>query len=359
MKYRKGDRVKFLNESGGGVISKIVSPNLVHVTIEDGFDIPVLPSELIKIEDKPVAGRSFFNESHETESMASYIPPQAAEEPEDDRRTPLYYGKNAAAPGIYLAFSPQNQKFLITGDICIYIMNNTPYDIIYNLYTREGDQYNNRDYDTVFAEQKILVDIIPRDDLSKVLEGFVQVMFQKEVLDEIPLPVHAGYKVQGSKFYQENSFKKNGMLNEQAIVIAVAEMNSVEKVNDRKAIKKLEDKYKAKEQKITKPQSLIDRHKIGEREAEVDLHISALKEDFKELSSDEILRYQISYFETSLESAITHQYQKVIFIHGIGNGTLKSTLRKKVKEEYPDFIVRNAAFTQYGNGAIEVLISEE
>ena len=44
MKFRQGDKVRFLNERGGGVISKIVNPNLVHVTIEDGFDIPVLPS---------------------------------------------------------------------------------------------------------------------------------------------------------------------------------------------------------------------------------------------------------------------------------------------------------------------------
>jgi hypothetical protein len=34
MKLKVGDKVKFLNESGGGIVSKVVSPKLVHVTIE-------------------------------------------------------------------------------------------------------------------------------------------------------------------------------------------------------------------------------------------------------------------------------------------------------------------------------------
>jgi hypothetical protein len=42
----------FLNESGGGIISKIVSHGLVNVAIEDGFEIPTMVSNLIKIEEE-------------------------------------------------------------------------------------------------------------------------------------------------------------------------------------------------------------------------------------------------------------------------------------------------------------------
>ena len=44
MKFKVGDRVKFLNENGGGVVSKIVSPSMVNVAIEDGFEIPSISS---------------------------------------------------------------------------------------------------------------------------------------------------------------------------------------------------------------------------------------------------------------------------------------------------------------------------
>ena len=40
--YKLGDRVKFLNDVGGGTVTKIVGKNMVHVENEDGFEIPVL-----------------------------------------------------------------------------------------------------------------------------------------------------------------------------------------------------------------------------------------------------------------------------------------------------------------------------
>ena len=39
MEFRTGDKVKFLNQTGGGIISKIISPSMVKVAIEDGFEI--------------------------------------------------------------------------------------------------------------------------------------------------------------------------------------------------------------------------------------------------------------------------------------------------------------------------------
>lgn len=361
MKFRKGDKVKFLNEQGGGVVSKIINPNLVHVTIEDGFDIPVLPSELLKIEEDNPDSRGIIHESTEaTPSRQANQPTMAGEENgENGMRSPLYYGKNAVSQGVYLGFSPTDQKFLISGEINLFIMNNTPYDVLYSFITKSGDKFVSKDYDTVFSEEKTLIESIDREQLPDYLEGYVQFLFVKEEFSEILLPVNAGFKVQGSKFYHENSFKKSQLLNEQAIMVTLTELAEVEKLTDKASLKKLTENHKQKPGKPQKPQALIDRHKSGTLEAEVDLHISGLREDFNEMSNSEILRYQLSYFETTLESALLHQYQKVIYIHGIGNGTLKNELRKKLKSEYPDLPVRNAPFTRYGNGAIEVLIQHE
>nr|MCU0517076.1 hypothetical protein [Oscillatoria sp. Prado101] len=41
-----GDKVKFLNQPGGGIVSKIISKTMVNVMIADGFEIPTLTSEL-------------------------------------------------------------------------------------------------------------------------------------------------------------------------------------------------------------------------------------------------------------------------------------------------------------------------
>ena len=60
MKFNLGDRVKFLNQSGGGVISKIISPMMANVMTPDGFEIPTLSSELIKV-DKSGKVASMFD----------------------------------------------------------------------------------------------------------------------------------------------------------------------------------------------------------------------------------------------------------------------------------------------------------
>jgi len=56
-----------------------------------------------------------------------------------------------------------------------------------------------------------------------------------------------------------------------------------------------------------------------------------------------------------LGSAIAFRYTSVVFIHGIGNGTLKQAIIQRLSE-YEDIEFRSASFTKYGNGAIELII---
>ena len=45
-----GEKVRFLNEVGGGVISGFQGKDVVLVKDEDGFDIPMLRSQVVVIE---------------------------------------------------------------------------------------------------------------------------------------------------------------------------------------------------------------------------------------------------------------------------------------------------------------------
>ncbi|MGM0566419.1 MAG: DUF2027 domain-containing protein [Bacteroidota bacterium] len=363
MKFREGDKVKFLNEKGGGVISKIVNPNLVHVAIEEGFDIPVLPSDLIKVESDAMPGKSSFNEDAEKtyQEMPEPVAPELPLRDEEDsgRRAPLYFGRNAVPKGVYLAFAPVDQKFLISGEINFHLLNNTPYEISFQLFTKTEEGFELREANKVGADESMLLESIARDDLAGFTHGFVQMMLRKDTMTEIIAPVHEYFKVQGGKFFQENAYKKSQLLNQRAIVITLSELAAMEKVSGVSKVSHTTAKEAARPKKPEKPQALIDRHKSAKSEAEVDLHISALKEDYSGMSNYEILSFQLSYFETTLESAMVHHYNKVTYIHGIGNGTLKSNLKQRIKEQYPDFIVRTAPFARYGNGAIEVLINHD
>jgi dsDNA-specific endonuclease/ATPase MutS2 len=63
----------------------------------------------------------------------------------------------------------------------------------------------------------------------------------------------------------------------------------------------------------------------------------------------------LRHFEKCLDSAISENYQKVTFIHGVGNGTLKDALVKKLKE-YENTENHSASLAKFGVGAIDVTI---
>lgn len=57
-KFETGDKVKFLNQIGGGIVTK-VTDDFIFVQDDTGFDIPMQAKELIKMADQQGAGRLF------------------------------------------------------------------------------------------------------------------------------------------------------------------------------------------------------------------------------------------------------------------------------------------------------------
>ncbi|MDO4216848.1 MAG: hypothetical protein Q4D03_01580 [Bacteroidales bacterium] len=57
-KFQIGDKVKFLNQVGGGVVTK-VTDDFVFVQDDTGFDMPLPPSELIRMADMTGAAKVF------------------------------------------------------------------------------------------------------------------------------------------------------------------------------------------------------------------------------------------------------------------------------------------------------------
>lgn len=62
-KFQVGDKVKFLNQIGGGLVTK-VTDDFVFVQDDTGFDMPMAPNELIRMADMSGAGK-MFNEKVE------------------------------------------------------------------------------------------------------------------------------------------------------------------------------------------------------------------------------------------------------------------------------------------------------
>ncbi|MBI3503065.1 MAG: Smr/MutS family protein [Bacteroidetes bacterium] len=114
--------------------------------------------------------------------------------------------------------------------------------------------------------------------------------------------------------------------------------------------------YKIDERKIDeKEEKKVSPPKLLSNEAwEVDLH---LRNETENLKTDyEKLLYQLNYFRKCMDAAIAHRIKKIIFIHGVGKGTLKQEIIRTLKK-YERAKQYDAPYKKYGAGAIVVEIS--
>ncbi|MBP6978100.1 MAG: DUF2027 domain-containing protein [Bacteroidales bacterium] len=354
MKFNVGDRVRFLNERGGGVVTQILSSSMVNVAIEDGFEIPTRISELIPMDDIS----EYYSNKKPVEFNAK---PAVQPEPEFDHKiTPLirFASKNQYPNGIYLAFVPQDQKWLMTGPMDIQIINFTGYDVLISFFLKGATGYTGIDYDVIPADSQLQLETIEREEIEKWCQGVIQLLFHRDQDSRILMPVSSAFRIKPMKFYKDVQYQSSNLLQEKALIYRIHEMKGSLDIHSPEAQEKYgEPQPEPAQAEPVKPQILIDRHRIGSRVAEVDLHISSLVDDYSDLKNHEILAIQTRYFSSCLDSALENHYYRVFFIHGIGNGTLKNAIQEMLKE-FGGLDFHDAPFEHYGAGAIEVTIPD-
>ena len=116
----------------------------------------------------------------------------------------------------------------------------------------------------------------------------------------------------------------------------------------------------AKKEKVTKKHHRVNTEKKSRKDEvvlEVDLHIEKLVKKFNHLSNFDILNLQVDTARSQLEFAIKNRIPKVVFIHGMGEGVLKTEL-DFLFGRYNEIIYQDANYRKYGLGATEVYIKQ-
>jgi len=115
---------------------------------------------------------------------------------------------------------------------------------------------------------------------------------------------------------------------------------------------------RAKSEKENPKKKKIPAQRKKERNApkmEVDLHINQLIKSSKGMTNHDILNLQLETAKRQLEFVIRKRIQKVVFIHGVGEGVLKEELRYLFRR-YDNLKYYDAEYQKYGLGATEVYI---
>jgi len=354
MLLKSGDKVSFLNEKRDGIVKKILNNKMVLVEIEDGFDIPVLEHDLVKVE--------FFKDT----ISENITIPQLTKEKEErfpERKT-LTVTDSKLKSGVYLAFIPDNGENALSGSLGIYLINRSNTDVLFTYSLKENEKFICTDFDQIDDESAFLLEVIDRTDIEKWNNIIFQFIFYKQGSQNIKPPTTCEVFIKPVKFYKEDNYLFCSLLDEKCFLISLQEkelLQPEEWTEDKWENKKIEKpsglKIIGHINDLNKPVLFLEKHILEKGIAEVDLHIEELIENYSGKESFELLNIQLGYFSKMLESAIANKFKKAIFIHGVGNGKLKQEIINKLKSNYPDLQYQDASYAKYGKGATEVLLS--
>lgn len=361
--FKIGDKVKFLNRTGGGIITKIISPLVVHVE-EDGFDVPTLTKEIIldHVDDK--AGKIFtseykgeFSEKEDSQSNEPVVG-------NDNNVEKVFLSRKGQQmdKGVYLAFVPKDQVWILTQGFDVYLINNTDYYVLYSIALKQEDGFfKGEDFGSLSGKERVHLTELKPAQAEKWANGTIQLLFHKDNDDKIFNPVSYQLKIRTGKFYKEGCFEHNDLVGEKAMVIPISTLKDNGVFVEKDQEKKLLEQIKIEKHDIKpiehKEVSFFDKYMVSRREAEVDLHIEELTEDESKMQAFEKFNIQMEHFRKCLDEAIKRNLDKIVFIHGVGQGTLKNSIEDELNK-YSFVHYFPASMQKYGVGATEVIIGK-
>jgi len=314
MKYKLGDFVRFVDEKMEGYVTRIIDEQMIGVTGDDDFEIPVLASKVTSVfgHGKAVVG--------DEEPAAEVVIPAG----------------EFKSKGVYVAVVADAKAGSV---VHLHLINQTSYQLLVSLVTDQQKQLKGEFAGIIEPHASAKIYSAKLADLQLWPKFNFRVLFHTKqnqpLLD--PLTVTEQYKAKdfsGAK-------KVVPGLNQQGWMI---QLDEPELVIDAQKLKESFFKPAEEKQEVRKPAN------------EIDLHIEKLRDDYQFLASSEILNIQVTNFKHALDAAIVHQMPDITFIHGTGNGILKHELHKLLSKHPKVQTFMDARKEKFGYGATKVVL---
>ena len=347
MNFKKGDKVKFLNEDDHGTVTRVTGEGLVYVLNSDDFEVPVMARELILDVDAMPVEKKSDKPTPDPEPEVRTSEPRRIVLHNSTPKTPKKDG-----PELYAAFVPADGKPFDKCDLEFYLINDGEFNMCYN-YLRPivGRPGYLSAMGVLEPDTKEYIETFRRADIGEIGGIKLQLLTYRDGDTTARKPIEAEVKVHAPKFYQESYYKTNDFFDNKAYVVSVLEDNEMDE-----ALKKMKDgkiQHKDAQDKSSKPQH-------PQRKPEkvvIDLHITELLDNDAGMTPKDMLDYQMKVFREKLDECIADPHvKKVVFIHGKGNGVLKLELRKCLDRNYKRCQFQDASFEEYGGGATLVYV---
>jgi hypothetical protein len=314
MKYKLGDFVRFVDERLEGYVTRIIDENMIGVTGDDDFEIPVLASKVTSVH-----GHQSGKQAGGNDASADVAVPAG----------------EFIAKGIYLGVVSDAKAASV---VHFHLVNDTSYQLLATL-TTEKQQYKGEYAGIIAPKSAAMVYSAQLADIQLWPKFNLQILHytKQHIKPEAPLLFNEKFTAKdfsGAK-------KPVPVINQQGWLIRLDEP---EIILDAEKLKESFFKPAAEKQQVDKPTS------------EVDLHIEKLRDDYQFIGSSEIQRIQLEHFKKALDAAIVHQLPEITFIHGAGNGILRHELHKQLGKHPKVQTFMDARKEKFGYGATKVLL---
>lgn len=349
-----GDKVRFLSEVGGGIVKGFQGKDMVLVEDTDGFDIPMPMRECVVIEtDDYNMKRKPTASAPKQEEPAK---PMKPEMPAIQRQAEVRGGDTL---NVFLAYVPEDAKAISTTPFEAYLVNDSNYYLYYTYLSAEGKAWKNRSHGLVDPNTKLLLEEFTKDALNDMERVAVQfIAFKDGKPAAIKPAVSVEIRIDTVKFYKLHTFSDSDFFKEPALIYDIVTND----VPARQVYVSAEELQEALLQKksVDKPRSqpIVKPHHAGGKSdiIEVDLHIDELLDDTHGMGNKEMLDYQLGKFREVMEANKHKREQKIVFIHGKGDGVLRKAVLDELKRKYSNCRCQDASFQEYGFGATMVTI---
>ncbi|MDR1258930.1 MAG: DUF2027 domain-containing protein [Tannerellaceae bacterium] len=347
MDIKAGDKVRFLNSVGGGIVSRLKGKGQVLVEDEDGFEIPALIHELVVVEN---LDKQTFTSRLKPAPPVETPKPDPKPEVRVIKETPDGERLNAC-----LAYLPIDPKAMQQTGYEAFFVNDSNYYLFFNYATRLNNSWISRYNGVVDPNTKIFIEEFEKDSLNDMERICVQLIAFKKDKPYLPKDAHSiELRIDTVKFYKLHCFTENDYFEEDALIFPIVREDAPERQSVISATE-LRDALMQKSDS-DKPARRPSKHKPQNEVVEVDLHIAHLLDNTNGLSPSDMLNYQLDKFHEVLAGYAGRKGQKIVFIHGKGNGVLRTSIEKELHRRYPSYTYQDASFREYGFGATLVTV---
>ncbi len=350
-----GDKVRFLSDVGGGRITRIDSKqNLVYVEDEDGFEIPVLARECVVVPDVnektnfPIKDFS-AKATTETSISASEVKKEEIQKPE-----PIVETAEGDTFKALLAFFPHDIKRMETTAYECYLVNDSNYFLYYNFVNGQSGERKSIANGIIEPNMQEFLADIDKSQLNDWERVRVQIIpFKKDKIYTEQDALDFQLKINSVKFYKLHSFTETDYFDDLCMLIDLTEQRNYKQLSE---VSPEEIKQAMLDKKTDERRPRLVKKQAKNEIIEVDLHINNLLDTTAGLSNADMLNYQMDVFHKTLTDNANKKGQKIVFIHGKGEGVLRNEIEKALKTKYKNFFFQDASFREYGFGATMVTI---